>query len=88
MGFFSVAAKKTRLLPELPKSSIQIKQDVVPDVLLDHFINMSQDGDPELAPCCVFNLPAVVLTLGPQHWSSLRECYENLAGSLQVSKIF
>ncbi|ODM96970.1 Serine/threonine-protein phosphatase 4 regulatory subunit 1 [Orchesella cincta] len=75
--------KKTRLLPELPKSSIVLKQDVVPDILLDHFIGMSQDADPELAPCCVFNLPAVVLTLGPQHWSILRDCYENLAGSLQ-----
>ncbi|CAL8088191.1 unnamed protein product [Orchesella dallaii] len=75
--------KKTRLLPELPKSSIMLKQDVVPDTLLDHFIGMSQDSDPELAPCCVFNLPAVVLTLGPQHWSILRDCYENLAGSLQ-----
>ena len=64
------------------------KQDVVPDILLDHFIGMSQDGDPELAPCCVFNLPAVVITLGPQHWSVLRDCYENLASSLQVNFIF
>ena len=71
------------------------QQDVVPVDLLEHYTSMcepmkNQAIDNALTGFCAYNLPAVVLTLGPQNWSMLRECYESLACSMQVSfrKVF
>jgi serine/threonine-protein phosphatase 4 regulatory subunit 1 len=79
---------RPRLLEDIPKSLTVQQQDVVPVDLLEHYTSMcepmkNQAIDNALTGFCAYNLPAVVLTLGPQNWSILRECYESLACSMQ-----
>uniref|UniRef100_A0A0A9XLJ4 Serine/threonine-protein phosphatase 4 regulatory subunit 1 n=2 Tax=Lygus hesperus TaxID=30085 RepID=A0A0A9XLJ4_LYGHE len=62
-------------------------QDVVPQELIKHFVSMSklamdEDYGNDLAHHCAYNLPAVVLTLGPQHWDLLKPAYKALAEAL------
>jgi hypothetical protein len=81
---------RPRLLAELPKPSPG-SQDIVPGILLENFTSLCRPQkedhsmDSEVLSYCVYNLPAVVLTLGPQNWSLVRDCYEALACNMQVS---
>ncbi|XP_035712717.1 serine/threonine-protein phosphatase 4 regulatory subunit 1 isoform X2 [Folsomia candida] len=79
---------RPRLLTDLPKT-IPVIQDIVPEILLENFTALCQQSkdhqntDSEILSFCVYNFPAVVLTLGPQNWSLLRDCYEALACNVQ-----
>lgn len=60
------------------------KQDVVPQILIDHFVSMTrpelaQNIDHEIALYCAYSLPAVVLTLGGKNWNVLKDTTELLA---------
>ncbi|RKP05077.1 armadillo-type protein, partial [Thamnocephalis sphaerospora] len=64
----------------------------VPDILVARFVAMSQpqDGisdiaDQERITQCAYNMPAMVLMLGPERWSELRDCYSALVGDPQLS---
>ncbi|KAF6201559.1 hypothetical protein GE061_003950 [Apolygus lucorum] len=62
-------------------------QDIVPQELIEHFVSMSklamdEDYGNDLAHHCAYNLPAVVLTLGPKHWDILKPAYKALAEAL------
>lgn len=63
-------------------------QLIVPQLLIDHFISMTdtilaQNTDNEMAYHCAFSLPAVALTLGSQNWHLLKGTVEALAADLQ-----
>lgn len=69
--------------------SLEPRQDIVPQPLIDHFVSMSDPNiatttDTDLAHHCAFSLPAVALTLGPAHWDLLRNTYTTLASDRQV----
>lgn len=60
------------------------QQDVVPQILVDHFISMirpdlAQRVDGEIALYCAYSLPAVALTLGSKNWNVLKDTTELLA---------
>ncbi|XP_076263074.1 serine/threonine-protein phosphatase 4 regulatory subunit 1-like isoform X2 [Rhynchophorus ferrugineus] len=59
-------------------------QDVVPQVLVDKFILMAQGenntDDYDLSYLCAYSLPAVILTLGKENWSLLKDTAVTLAG--------
>ena len=74
--------------PTLPPGPPIIAQNIVPQLLIDHFVSMTdpsraQTVDNDIARHCAFSLPAVVLTLGRRNWPLLRETYENLANDMQ-----
>ena len=59
-------------------------QDIVPQLLIDHFVSMTdpsraQTVDSDIARHCAFSLPAVALTLGRSNWPLLKDTYETLA---------
>lgn len=83
---------KSKLLPSIPDTG-SITQNIVPEALLKHFIEMCSPShdhslETELANFCVFSLPAVVYTLGPENWSLVRNCFESLALRFQVYIIY
>ncbi|XP_065339347.1 serine/threonine-protein phosphatase 4 regulatory subunit 1-like isoform X2 [Cloeon dipterum] len=63
------------------------KQDVVPPMLINHFVYMAtplaRSVDNEISHHCAFSLPAVVLTLGRDNWPILRKTYQCLASDMQ-----
>lgn len=62
-------------------------QSIVPQELIDHFVSMSdpeRESASDLATHCAYNLPAVALTLGKEHWDLLKPAYETLAADTQV----
>uniref|UniRef100_A0A4W4HHI1 Serine/threonine-protein phosphatase 4 regulatory subunit 1 n=1 Tax=Electrophorus electricus TaxID=8005 RepID=A0A4W4HHI1_ELEEL len=72
--------------PEDERKSKQ--QDVVPQVLLDQYLSMTdpsraQTVDMEIAKHCAYSLPGVALTLGRQNWHCLRDTFETLASDMQ-----
>ncbi|XP_039610702.1 serine/threonine-protein phosphatase 4 regulatory subunit 1 isoform X1 [Polypterus senegalus] len=74
------------LSPEEERKSKQ--QDVVPQVLLDQYLSMTdpsraQTVDTEIAKHCAYSLPGVALTLGRQNWHCLKDTYETLASDMQ-----
>lgn len=74
--------------PALPHGPPETEQDIVPQLLIDHYISMvdpsrAQTVDSEIARHCAFSLPAVALTLGRGNWPQLRSTYENLASDMQ-----
>jgi serine/threonine-protein phosphatase 4 regulatory subunit 1 len=63
-------------------------QDVVPQVLLDQHLAMTnpplaETVDTEIAKHCAYSLPGVALTLGKRNWHCLRETYKILALDMQ-----
>jgi hypothetical protein len=65
-------------------------QTIVPHVLLDHYISMTdpmraQTIDSEIACHCAYSLPAVTYTLGRRNWPYLAQLFQNLARDMQVS---
>jgi serine/threonine-protein phosphatase 4 regulatory subunit 1 len=63
-------------------------QDVVPQVLLDQCLSMTdpswaQTVDTEIPKHCAYSLLGVALTLGRQNWHCLRETNETLASDMQ-----
>ncbi len=74
--------------PALPKGPPETIQDIVPQLLVDHFVSMTdpsraQTVDTEIAHHCAFSLPAVALTIGRSNWPLLRETYDCLASDMQ-----
>lgn len=74
--------------PALPKGPPKTIQDIVPQLLIDHYVSMTdpsraQTVDSEIARHCAFSLPAVALTLGRSNWPLLKETYESLASDMQ-----
>lgn len=69
------------------KHSVELDgQDlVVPSLLLDHYADMAGAfDDSDLASQCACMLPAVLVTVGPAHWPSLRHTYYVLASHRSV----
>jgi len=74
--------------PALPRGPPATCQSIVPQLLVDHFVSMTdpsraQTVDSEIAHHCAFSLPAVALTLGRNNWPLLRETYDLLASDMQ-----
>lgn len=74
--------------PALPRGPPATLQSIVPQLLVDHFVSMTdpsraQTVDSEIAHHCAFSLPAVALTLGRNNWPLLRETYDVLAADMQ-----
>jgi serine/threonine-protein phosphatase 4 regulatory subunit 1 len=74
--------------PALPRGPPATLQSLVPQLLVDHFVSMTdpsraQTVDSEIAHHCAFSLPAVALTLGRRNWPLLRETYDILASDMQ-----
>ena len=74
--------------PALPKSPPATYQNIVPQLLIDHYISMTdpsrvQTVDNDIARHCAFSLPAVALTLGRSNWPQLRDTYKALASDMQ-----
>merc|ERR1712142_1055806 len=74
--------------PALPQGSPEKVQSIVPQILIDYFVSMSdpsraQTVDNDISRHCAFSLPAVALTLGRTNWPLLKETYEALANDMQ-----
>lgn len=74
--------------PALPRGPPATEQEIVPQLLIDHYVSMidhsrAQTVDSEIARHCAFSLPAVALTLGRSNWPLLRDTYETLASDMQ-----
>ena len=73
-----------KLLPSRPRSS----QNIVPHKLMDFYLQMTdpyyvETVDAEITRHCAYSLPAVVSTLGKEHWPLLRDLYGLLASDMQ-----
>lgn len=82
------AASQQMQDPALPKGPPARWQKIVPQLLVDHFVSMTdpsraQTVDSEIAHHCAFSLPAVALTLGRNNWPLLKETYDVLASDMQ-----
>jgi len=74
--------------PALPKGPPSTKQSIVPQLLVDHFVSMTdpsraQTVDSDIAHHCAFSLPAVALTIGRSNWPLLFNTYDILASDMQ-----
>ena len=74
--------------PALPRGPPEIEQDIVPQLLIDHYVSMidpsrAQTVDSEIARHCAFSLPAVALTVGRSNWPLLKDTYDALASDMQ-----
>ncbi len=63
-------------------------QDIVPQNLMDFYLQMTdpyyvETVDAEITRHCAYSLPAVVCTLGREHWPLLRDLYGTLASDMQ-----
>ncbi|KAJ8940759.1 hypothetical protein NQ318_009671 [Aromia moschata] len=70
------------------QKNTQPEQDVVPQLLIDHFISMTDPNlalniDSDLTYRCAFSLPAVALTLGSNNWHLLKNTVDRLASDRQ-----
>jgi len=68
----------------LEQLSQELKQDIVPPVLLCYFITMvdmnTQNSlDSEMNYNCAYNFPAIALTLGVTYWKYIKDLYKKLA---------
>lgn len=61
----------------------QFQQNIVPGFLVRYFVAMVRFNDSVMNMHCVYNFPAVVLTLGPKHWNLARELLLILCDDLQ-----
>jgi len=72
----------------LPKGPPSTRQSIVPQLLIDHFVSMTdpsraQTVDSDIAHHCAFSLPAVALTVGRSNWPLLFNTYDILASDMQ-----
>ncbi len=72
----------------LPRGPPATEQEIVPQLLIDHFVSMvdpsrAQTVDSDIARHCAFSLPAVALTLGRSNWPLLKDTYAALACDMQ-----
>uniref|UniRef100_A0A4W4HLS8 WW-binding domain-containing protein n=1 Tax=Electrophorus electricus TaxID=8005 RepID=A0A4W4HLS8_ELEEL len=86
--FFIFFHSQCLLLIYVIYSLLCVLQDVVPQVLLDQYLSMTdpsraQTVDMEIAKHCAYSLPGVALTLGRQNWHCLRDTFETLASDMQ-----
>ena len=63
-------------------------QNIVPQNLMDYYLQMTdpyyvETVDAEITRHCAYSLPAVVCTLGREHWPLLRDLYGTLASDMQ-----
>ncbi|KAJ8927571.1 hypothetical protein NQ314_019954 [Rhamnusium bicolor] len=66
--------------------NVRPEQNVVPQLLIDHFISMTDPSlniDNEMPYHCAFSLPAVALTLGSNNWHLLKNTVDCLASDMQ-----
>lgn len=68
--------------------SLSSSQTVVPQNLMDYYLQMTdpyyvETVDSEITRHCAYSLPAVVCTLGKEHWPLLRDLYTTLASDMQ-----
>ena len=64
------------------------QQKLVPPALLEHYISMTEPSkaqtiDGDLPRHCAYTLPGVVLALGSENWSLLRDTYVHLSTDMQ-----
>jgi len=74
--------------PALPRGPPETDQNIVPQLLIDHYVSMIdpsrvQTVESDIARHCAFSFPAVALTLGRSNWPLLKETYETLANDMQ-----
>ena len=84
----SAANKDAPLDPALPRGPPETDQNIVPQLLIDHYVSMIdpsrvQTVESDIARHCAFSFPAVALTLGRANWPLLKETYETLANDMQ-----
>lgn len=63
--------------------NLPFRQDVVPGFLVRYFVAMVQFHDSDMNMHCVYNFPAVVLTLGPRYWHLSRDLLMELCEDLE-----
>ena len=83
-GYQFGQSKAASVDPALPRGPPAVDQEIVPQLLVDHFVSMTdpsraQTVDSDIARHCAFSLPAVALTLGRSNWPLLKDTYEALA---------
>lgn len=66
----------------------QQHQMIVPPNLMEYYLQMTdpyyvETVDAEITRHCAYSLPAVVCTLGKEHWPLLRDLYTTLASDMQ-----
>lgn len=59
------------------------EQDVLPGFLVRYYVSMVRFNDSVMNMHCVYNFPAVVLTLGPPHWHMMHSLLLALCDDLQ-----
>merc|ERR1712142_228772 len=74
--------------PALPQGSPEKVQSIVPQILIDYFVSMSdpsraQTVDNDISRHCAFSFPAVAVVLGRTNWALLKKTYEILANDMQ-----
>lgn len=74
--------------PFQQNSSCRNFQNIVPQNLMDYYLQMIdpyyiETVDAEITRHCAYSLPAVVCTLGKEHWPLLRDLYGTLASDMQ-----
>ena len=84
----SSAAAAAAIDPALPRGPPLTDQDIVPQLLIDHYVSMvdpsrAQTVDSNIALHCAHSLPAVALTLGRSNWPLLKTTYECLATDMK-----
>lgn len=73
---------------EDPIKSQEFVNDIVPSILIQYFVSMTDseqasNAEDDLAYHCAFSLPAVALTLGRSNWHMLAQTCATLAADLQ-----
>uniref|UniRef100_A0A1X7T7C8 Uncharacterized protein n=1 Tax=Amphimedon queenslandica TaxID=400682 RepID=A0A1X7T7C8_AMPQE len=71
-----------------PYFTAGLEQEIVPDELIEMYLGMvdlnkTQSVDVDLPLYCAFSFPAVLQTLGPNHWSLLKPTFDILSTDMQ-----
>ena len=79
--------------PALPRGPPETDQNIVPQLLIDHYVSMIdpsrvQTVEADIARHCAFSFPAVALTLGRSNWPLLKVRFTLFLIVLFLYKIF
>jgi serine/threonine-protein phosphatase 4 regulatory subunit 1 len=91
INFYQVAGHSWDYSSVGDVDSLVLKQDVVPEELLEHYVSMIETSqaqfiDPDLPLHCAYSFPGVAMTLGKEHWSCIKPIYGILCSHMQVSQ--
>lgn len=66
------------------RSTCTLKQNVLPQALLEAFVTMPLIIPVDIKADCVYSFPAVLLTVGAENWPLLKSAYSKLAFDSEV----